>query len=115
MSKTVSIWLDAERDPESPLMQERYPILKSRDWKWVKQAALVKPLIKKGKVEFISLDSSLSKGKEETYEFVDWIEEMAYKGKIGKFGWNIHSSNSDASKRLRVSLEGADRWWAGRS
>lgn len=115
MSKIVSVWLDSERDPESPVNKERYPILKTRNWKWVKQTALVKPLLKKGLVDFISMDSSFGHGKEESYELADWIEEMAYKGKISRFSWNIHSTNPDATKRLRVSLEGADRWWAGRS
>jgi hypothetical protein len=114
MSKIVSVWLDAERDPTSPIMMERYPILKTRQWKWIKQTVQVKPLIKKGLVDFLSMDSTLGRGKEESFELADWIEEMAYKGKITRFEWNVHASNGDAAKRLKVSLEGAERWWTSR-
>lgn len=65
-------------------------------------------LIKKNKVDVLSLDNDLGLGLEEGYKVLDWMEEEVFgndNASIIPEKIVVHSSNSAARKRMSVVIE----------
>lgn len=86
----MNVWLDDIRDP----MVFRPEL----DWFWVKSIEDVKPLLKSGNVEALSLDNDLGENEEEGRKLVLWMAEKDCwpEGPI-----TVHSSNVVASQYMR--------------
>ncbi len=105
----IDLWLDDERDPKNSKIM--YLFGSTGLETWVKNINDAKEMIIQGNVRSISFDNDLGKNVEQGYLLANWIEEMAFNGKISKINWKIHSRNPVASVKIRQSMENADRYW----
>lgn len=89
----MNIWLDDIRDPKV--------FRPDLDWYWVKSIEEIKPLLKEGKVEAMSLDNDLGPHEEEGRKLVLWMAEHDCwpSGKI-----TVHSSNIVANNYMREMI-----------
>lgn len=105
----VNVWLDDERDPNSPRIQELFGSEAGMIWAKTVPAAI--NWLKSNHVSWISLDHDL--GTTATgYDVAKWIEERAYSGELTRVVWTIHSANVEGSRAMRAALRNADRIWS---
>jgi len=88
---------------------------------WFKKGQELVDYIKEGKpITFISFDHDLSfkhyfglnpYNKLTGYDVAKVIEEMAFKNKIKRFKWAIHSANPIGAKRIEWVMINADKFW----
>jgi len=110
----ISLWLDDNRDPSDPKIQELFGA--KGDEIWVKTVDEAMKYINAGNVDFISFDHDLDnegeRPSEKTgYDLAKWIEEGAFDGSIGQMGWNVHSRNPVGAKGIVDAMTNADRFW----
>lgn len=116
----MKIWIDDVRYPPTyyPWMTKYLPRWVSRwltPWTWVKTSNEAYDLILyclyiDEPIEMISFDHDLG-GEDTSVAIADYIEELAFEGKIDRIHWFIHSANPVGRKRLHQALESADRYW----
>ena len=105
----IDLWLDDERDPDDPRIQEAFNA--QPGMRWVKSAASAIRWLKQGNVLSISLDHDL--GTNDTgYDVAKWIEERAFRGEMHRIQWTIHSMNVAGAKKMEAALQNADRFWS---
>lgn len=81
-------------------------------WVWAKNSADAIKLIYTAKnIEEISFDHDLG-GDDTAYRVATLIEELAYKKKINKLTWHIHSANPIGVRNIRTAMENADKYWS---
>lgn len=106
----MKLWLDDERNPKSPLIQQDFGA--EGDEVWVKTAQVAINWLKQGNVEFISLDHDLGSQSCGTgMDVARWIEEEAYHGTLPKLNWAIHSKNPVGRQNMMRALIKADEYW----
>lgn len=104
----MKLWLDDNRDPKDPEIQELFGSDGDEIWcKTTKQAA---EYLLTGKVVSISLDHDLQT-RQTGYDLAKWIERRAYAGQIPKLTWFVHSKNSEGANNIRRALSNADNYW----
>ena len=104
----TDLWLDDERDPTDPRIQDRFNA--EPDMVWVKTADAAISRLKSGGVRFISLDHDL--GTTATgYDVAKWIEARAFDGDLPRLAWAVHSANIIGARAIRQALENADLYW----
>jgi len=103
------IWLDDERDPNDPKIQDLFGA--EEGMIWVKSAHAAINRLKTNSVGFISLDHDLGT-KATGYDVAKWIEERAFSNELKRLRWAIHSANAEGSRRMRLALERADTFWS---
>ena len=105
---SIRLWLDDERDPSTPIIQQKF--LANGDEIWVKTVAEAKNMIQKGNVSFISFDHDL--GQEETgYDLARWIEERAFVEGIQPPDYRVHSANPVGAKNIDQAMQNAFKYW----
>lgn len=105
----IDLWLDDERDPEHPQIQELFGI--SSGMVWVKTAHAAISRLKSGDVQSISFDHDL--GTVMTgYDVAKWIEERACLGVLPRIFWTVHSRNVRGAKVIRQAMLNADQFWS---
>jgi hypothetical protein len=108
----MNVWLDDERDPNHPKVQELFGA--EAGMIWVKTADAAISRLKTNSVVWISLDHDL--GTTATgYDVAKWIEERAFSGELLPLRWTIHSANVVGTRAMRHALENADKYWDERS
>lgn len=90
----MNIWLDDIRDPEY--------FRPDLEWVWVKTIDKIKPLLKEGRVDALSLDNDLGPEEEEGRKLVLWMAENDCwpNGPI-----TVHSSNVIAVDYMTQMIE----------
>jgi len=107
----IKLWLDDERDPNDPFIQEEFGAQDGMIW--VKTAWAAISRLKDNNISFISLDHDLGFGGAGCGEDVsNWIEEQAYHGKLNQLEWAVHSMNTIAAKRMIAALNNANKYWS---
>lgn len=107
----VDLWLDDERNPADPRVQEQFDAMPGMIW--VKTADAAVHRLKQGAVRFISLDHDL--GTTATgYDVAKWIEERAFHGRLPRLSWAVHSMNVEGAKMIRRAMQRADQYWLKR-
>ena len=105
----IDLWLDDERDPNDPKIQELFGAEPGMIWVKTAHAALSR--LKSGHVRWISLDHDL--GTTTTgYDVARWIEERAFHGQLPRLDWSVHSMNVEGTKAMRAALLSADLYWS---
>jgi hypothetical protein len=105
----VSVWLDDERNPDDPRIQELFG--SESGMVWVKTAHAAISRLKSNDVGWISLDHDL--GTTSTgYDVAKWMEERAFAGALARVTWTIHSANVEGVRAIRTALQNADRFWS---
>jgi hypothetical protein len=109
MNKTISIWLDDERDPTDPAIQAVFGAV--GDEVWVKTAEAAISLLATEEVSRISLDNDL--GPVEAGEGRDvaaFIEDCAFTGQHRVPGSvRIHTMNPVARAAMIRAIKAAER------
>lgn len=107
----ANVWLDDERNPNDPKIQELFGA--DEGMIWVKTADAAISRLRTNSVKWISLDHDL--GTTATgYDVARWIEERAQTGELTRLSWTVHSANIVGARAMRVALENADRYWEAR-
>lgn len=107
----INVWLDDERDPNDPRIQENFGAEEGMIWVKTVDAAISR--LKSNSVDWISLDHDL--GTAVTgYDVAKWIEQRAFSGELVRLNWTIHSANVAGARVMRMALENADRFWSER-
>ncbi len=98
----INVWLDDERDPNDPKIQELFGA--EPGMIWVKTADAAISRLKSNSVDWISLDHDL--GTSATgYDVAKWIKERAFFGELQRSLWTIHSANVAGARVMRHALE----------
>lgn len=105
----MKIWLDDERDPTLPFIQDEYGA--TSDMVWIKDVQTAKCFIQFDNVEFISFDNDLGWFKEEGYDLAKWIEEKAFKGELKPIKWAVHTANTTAYTNITKAMLNANKYW----
>lgn len=106
----MKLWLDDERDPSSPTIQEKFGA--DGDEVWVKTAEMAIYYLSQNNVKSISLDHDLGEESAGTgMDVARYIEEQAYFGILPKLKWNIHSQNTVGKKNMILALKNAEKFW----
>lgn len=106
----MKLWLDDERDPRDPKIQDWFGA--EGDEIWVKTANTAINYLKLGTVESISLDHDLGPPSAGTgMDVAKWIEEQAFHGNVPRLVWAVHSKNSVGAKNMEQALRNADKFW----
>jgi hypothetical protein len=110
----IRLWLDDNRDPQDPKIQEMFGA--KGDEIWVKTMEEAISYLHQGNVEFISFDHDLDNEGEKPiehtgYDLASWIEERAFDQTLPPLGWNVHSRNPVGSSRIVDAMTNADRFW----
>ncbi|MAT13658.1 MAG: hypothetical protein CMJ46_00080 [Planctomyces sp.] len=102
------LWLDDERDPRDPFIQENYG--SKPDDIWVKTVEEAIDLVKSGRVRVLSLDHDLGEGPS-GYEFCKWFEEECFHGRLDfqAFRFFIHTNNPVGRMNMEQCLEAIRR------
>lgn len=97
----MRLWLDDER-PRPP----DYDL-------WVQTAQEAIAELKEGKVTSISFDHDLGDESKvgNGYMVAKWIEENAFKGKIGRLGWEVHTGNARGRVNIVAAMLKAEEFW----
>ena len=109
LASKIRLWLDDERDPKDPKIQQQYKAVGNEIWVKTVEEAL--PYFQSGNVEYISFDNDLGEGNTEGKKLAEWIEEQAYYKKIPRIQWMVHSQNPAAAKEILRAMQSADRFW----
>ena len=104
----VRVWLDDERNPQSPIIQRDYGAL--GDELWVKAVDETKRLLESGNVIYISFDHDLGLGSN-GHDLAKWVEEKAFNGELGRFQWRVHSANPVGRENIKNTMMSAERFW----
>lgn len=104
----MKVWLDDERDPNDPIIQQQFGA--TPDMVWVKTSKDAIELLRNGKVEFLSLDHDLGPD-DDGYKVARWIEEQAYFKQLKPLKWAIHSQNSVGSNNIKMAMLAAHEYW----
>ncbi len=105
----VNVWLDDERNPDDPKIQELFG--SEAGMVWVKTVPAAINWLKSNDVRWISLDHDL--GTTATgYDLAKWMEERAFAGELTRVTWTIHSANVEGARAMRAALRNADRFWS---
>jgi len=104
----IRLWLDDERNPRSPIIQEKFG--SSGDEIWVKTPQEAISYLKRGNVSFISFDHDLG-GELKGLEVANWIEEKAYNKELDRIEWRVHSQNPIGNADIVRAMESSDRFW----
>ena len=104
----IDLWLDDDRDPNHPLIQDLFGA--SCGMVWVRSADAAINRLKSGVVRSISFDHDLGSGLT-GYDVAMWIEERAFYGKLPRISWTVHSMNVRGAKAIRQAMCNADRYW----
>ena len=109
--KTISLWLDDERDPTDPTIQQYF---RATGYEvWVKTAHEAIELLKTGRVTRISLDHDLGPESAGTgMDVAKWIEENAFSGNLKRLRWSLHSQNPIGIRNMAIAMRKADKYWA---
>jgi len=105
----MRVWLDDERDPTDPKIQELFGAV--GDEVWVKTVSEALEFLRGGEVESISLDNDLGLNQEEGYKVADWIEEKAHEGRLLPLDVFIHSANSARRSSMKMATQNAITFW----
>ena len=108
-NKYIRLWLDDERDPTRPEIQNKFGAQGNEIW--IKTVDEAIEYLKQGNVEHISFDNDLGEGEKEGYQLAKWIEEQAYLKQLSKIEWNVHSQNPPASLSISAAMSQADKFW----
>jgi len=108
-SENIRLWLDDERNPNSPEIQAQYGAQGNEVW--VKTVDEAINYLKQGNVEHLSFDNDLGEGEKEGHLLANWIEEQAYLKQIPRLQWNVHSQNPPASAVIVSAMTQADKFW----
>lgn len=105
----INLWLDDERNPDDPRIQELFGAEPGMVWAKTADAAIAK--LRLNIVAWISFDHDL--GTTLTgYDVARWIEERAHSGELQSLSWTVHSANVVGARAIRQSLVNADRYWS---
>jgi len=105
---SISLWLDDERDPKSPIIQKDFR--STGNEVWVKDVPEAINYLESNNVESISFDNDLAQPLE-GYDLARWIEEKAYFNEIPRLKWVVHSRNPTAATRIEQAMRNADKYW----
>lgn len=105
----IDLWLDDERDPDHPQIEELFGA--SSGMVWVKSAHAAISRLKSGEVRSISFDHDLGPGMT-GYDVAKWIEVRAYSGILTRIFWTVHSKNVRGAKAIRQAMLNADQYWS---
>lgn len=107
----VKLWLDDERDPSVPNIQNYFGAEGNEIW--VKTAAVAINYLQQGNVVSISLDHDLGPASAGTgMDVAKWIEEQAYHGTLPRLNWSVHSLNPIGKKNITRAMLKADEFWS---
>lgn len=108
----IHIWLDDERNPADPLIQELFGSKGDEIWVTTAQGA-IQALVDYGmQVASISLDNDLGdESAAEGYAVARYIEEMAFLGQSHVFELRVHTMNPVAREKIEASFENTRRLW----
>jgi hypothetical protein len=102
MAQTIKLWLDDERDPNNPFIQEDFHSQPE--------------MVKTGTVSYISLDHDLGPHEKETgADLAEWIENEAYYGRLPKMNWAVHSLNFVGARYIIMAMKNAEKFWSQRN
>ncbi len=118
MEIMTELWLDDERDPDDPFIQEEFGAKPGMFWAKTAWSAISR--LKNNDISFISLDHDL--GSETAfgtgYVVAKWIEKQAFLASTNKeeiylspLEWAVHSMNVEGAKKMRAALNNATRFW----
>jgi hypothetical protein len=105
----IRLWVDDERDPSDPKIQQLFKSQGNEVWAKTQQEAI--NYLEKGNVEYISLDCDLGENGGRGYKIAEWIEEKAYYKKLSSLDWYIHSQNPVEALKATQALIKADIHW----
>lgn len=105
----MKIWLDDERDPQLPYIQERFGA--TPDMVWCKTIGVVQHAFETGNVSFISFDHDLGSGCMTGYDLAKWLEERAANGLLPRFRWRIHSQSNIGRENIKAALRKITQFW----
>jgi len=106
----MNLWLDDERNPESPFTRTAFG--STGEELWVKTAKEAIDLLKSGKVKSISFDHDLGSPENGTgYDVSKYIEEQAFHNNINKLQWRVHSANPVGKRNIERCMQSAERFW----
>ena len=105
----IRLWVDDERDPSDPKIQQLFKSKGNEIWAKNQQEAI--SYLEKGNVEYISLDCDLGENGGRGYKVAEWIEEKAYNKTLLPIDWDIHSQNPVESLKATQALIKADIYW----
>lgn len=106
---TLHLWLDDERDPNSPTTQTLFHATGQEVW--VKTAQEAISLLQTGKITHISLDHDLGEHSDTGMTVAKYIEEAAFHGTLPRLEWTVHSMNPIGRKNMEAALTNANRFW----
>lgn len=109
----MRIWLDDYRDPKTEYVQKQYGA--DPNLIWIKTPPQMVDLIKSGIVKFIDFDHDLGcmwSQPSNGYEIAKLIEELAFKNKISRIDWKVHSDNPVARKDIIRAMKSAETYWS---
>lgn len=107
--QVTKLWLDDERDPSDPKIQNLFGA--EGDEIWVKTASAAIIYLSSGKIQSISLDHDLGLSAGSGMDVANWIEEQAFLGNIPRLVWFVHSKNSVGAQNIERALRNADKFW----
>ena len=109
MNKTISIWLDDERDPTDPAIQAAFGAIGNEVW--VKTAEAAISLLATEEVSRISLDNDLGPAEAgEGRDVARFIEESAFMGRPSvPQSVRIHTMNPIARSEMVRAIAAAER------
>ena len=109
--QTIRLWVDDERNPKDPIIQQKFG--SKGDEVWVTTAQEAINLLSQGNVAFISFDHDLGSVKKgnEGYAIAKFIEEKAYFKEIQPPAWTIHSQNPVGAKNIADAMKKAEEYW----
>lgn len=105
----IALWLDDERDPRDPYIQQMFGA--KGDEIWVQTVEEAMNYINNQNVVYISLDHDLGEGQPTGYDLSKWIEEQAFNGQINRMIWRVHSQNPSGGANISQSMQAAERFW----
>jgi len=108
-NSNIRLWLDDERDPNSPQIQAQYGAQGNEIW--VKTIDEAISYLKQGDIAHISFDNDLGENEKEGHLLANWIEEQAYLKELPKLDWDVHSQNPPASTAIVSAMNQADKFW----
>lgn len=107
----IKLWLDDERDPTDPYIQNMFGA--EGDEIWVKTAHVAISHLQQGNIISVSLDHDLGPDSAGTgMDVAKWIEEQAFHGNLPRLSWSVHSLNPIGARDMTRALKRADVFWS---
>jgi len=104
----VELWLDDERDPNDPFIQDEFHARPGMTW--VKTVPEAKEILKTGNVTYLLFDNDLGL-PEEGKDLAKWIDEEAFYKRLPRLMWTVHSQNPAATREIIMAMKSAERFW----